>query len=262
MAEGSRHFDEESAVFAALTKIAKRLDELRIPYAVVGGMALFRHGYRRFTEDVDVLVSRDDLKTIHDKLEGLGYLPPHSHSRNLRDTEFGVRIEFLTAGDYPGDGKPKPVAFPEPDDASFEADGVRYINLERLIELKLASGMTSPGRLRDLSDVMELIRSLDLSADFADQLDPYVRAKFHELWQQSRSRYVMLYRNPAVTQDVTNIADLIAIAGDDAETLEEMRDAAVTLDESGDGFARLVTTDPDTAARFDMVEESEFWDAG
>ena len=61
--------------------------------------------------------------TIHAKLEGLGYVPPFSGSKNLRDAEHGVRIEFLIAGEFPGDGKPKPVAFPDPDDVGVEIDG-------------------------------------------------------------------------------------------------------------------------------------------
>ena len=76
LSEGSRHFEEKSAVQDALKKITHRLDTLGIPYAVAGGMALFRHGFRRFTEDVDILVSAESLKLIHQKLDGLGYLPP------------------------------------------------------------------------------------------------------------------------------------------------------------------------------------------
>ena len=62
LSEGSRHFEEDSAVFKALRNIAKRLNDLGIPYVVVGGMALFRHGLRRFTENVDILVRKEDLK--------------------------------------------------------------------------------------------------------------------------------------------------------------------------------------------------------
>ena len=51
---------------------------------------------------------------------GLGYIPPFTGSKNLRDTEHGVRIEFLIAGEFPGDGKPKPVAFPDPAEAGVE----------------------------------------------------------------------------------------------------------------------------------------------
>jgi hypothetical protein len=60
--EGSRHFEKSSAVFKALEKIVRRLEELGIPYAVAGGMALFLHGYRRFTEDVVILVSKEGIQ--------------------------------------------------------------------------------------------------------------------------------------------------------------------------------------------------------
>ena len=151
--QGSRHFEEDSAVFQALRAIAARLKELGIPYAVVGGMALFRHGLRRFTEDVDILVTKADLKTIHDKLEGLGYVPPFPGSKHLRDVTYGVKIEFLTTGDFPGDGKPKPVSFPDPRDVSFDSEGVSYLTLPMLVQLKLASGMTNPMRGKDIVDV-------------------------------------------------------------------------------------------------------------
>ena len=134
-------------------------------------MALFRHGLRRFTEDVDVLVTKEDLKTVHEKLAGLGYLPPFPNSKQLRDTENGVRIEFQMSADYPGDGKPKPQPFPIRG-VSFEADGISYVTLDKLVELKLASGMLSPGRLKDLADVMELIKVLGMPIEFAEQLTP------------------------------------------------------------------------------------------
>ena len=97
-----------------------------------------------------------------------------------------MRIEFLVTGDYPGDGKPKPVAFPDPEQAGIERDGIRWLNLPALVELKLASGMTTPGRLKDLADVQELIRLLRLPADFAEQLQPFVREKYGELWRSGQ----------------------------------------------------------------------------
>src|SRR5215203_218373 len=122
--EGSMHFEKESAVHKTLQNVTRKLDALGVPYAVAGGMALFLHGYRRFTEDVDILVTREGLKRIHDELEGRGYLPPFTGSKNLRDAEYGVKIEFLVAGDYPGDGKPKPVAFPDPAEVRQAVDEI------------------------------------------------------------------------------------------------------------------------------------------
>ena len=93
-----------------------------------------------------------------------------------------MRIDFLVTGDFPGDGKPKPVSFPEPARASIEIDGVRVVTLEKLIELKLASGMTAPDRLKDLADVQELIKARGLPAEFAEGLNPYVREQYLRLW--------------------------------------------------------------------------------
>ncbi len=185
--EGSMHFEQESAVHKTMRKIAKRLDELGIPYAVVGGMALFFHGYRRFTEDVDLLVTREGLQKLHESLEGRGYLPPFTGSKHLRDTDTGVKVEFLTTGDYPGDGKPKPVAFPDPEAARVEIDGVQFLQLPKVVELKLASGMTNIGRLKDLGDVQEMIRVLNLPEALAEQLNPFVRDKYRELWTAVRN---------------------------------------------------------------------------
>ena len=187
------HFEEASAVHRTLRRVVKRLDELGVPYAVAGGMALFLHGFRRFTEDVDILVTKDGLRQIHERLEGLGYVASFAGSKNLRDADTGVRIEFLVSGEYPGDGKPKSVAFPDPTAVGVERDGIRYLSLPKLIELKLASGLTNPLRLKDIADVQELIRLLKLPAGLADQLDPSVRGKYTELW-------MLIEQNPDVPE--------------------------------------------------------------
>ena len=187
LTEGSIFFEDKGAVQQAMRRIAKRLEEIDVPYAIVGGMALFQHGFRRFTEDVDILVTKESIPLIHEKLEGRGYLAPFSGSKNLRDTELGVKIEFLITGGFPGDGKPKPVSFPDPATVAIELEGRKYIPLTTLIELKLASGMTNSNRLKDLADVQEVIKALSLPVEFVDQLHPYVRDKFRELWSPAET---------------------------------------------------------------------------
>jgi len=83
-----------------------------------------------------------------------------------------VRIDVITTGEYPGDGLPKPVSFPDPAEASVELEGVRVIALERLVELKLASGMTAAHRRRDLSDIQDLIRAVKLPEELAESWMP------------------------------------------------------------------------------------------
>lgn len=177
-------FMEDGAVKRTMRTIAAKLDELRIPYGVVGGMALVMHGQERTTIDVDILVTADGLEAVHAALEGLGYVAPFAGSRNLRDAETGVRIEFLVCGNYPGNGKPAPVAFPDPSHCTTVIDGIRVVNLPTFIELKLASGLTGgAARLKDFADVVALIDVLGLPEGTADSLHEYVRPKFLELWR-------------------------------------------------------------------------------
>jgi hypothetical protein len=182
VAQMCRFFMQDDPVHQTLRRIAAKSDELGVAYAIAGGMALGAHRFVRATVHVDILVDTQGLQIIHENLDGRGFVPPFSGSRNLKDVETGVRIEFLVHGQFPGDGKPKPVAFPDPSEAGDLINGIRYLRLTALIEIKLASGMTNSGRLRDLADVQELIRVLGLSRDFSQQLNPYVRGKFEELW--------------------------------------------------------------------------------
>ena len=262
MSEGSIFFQGKSEVQQTLKKIANKLGELGIDYVVVGGMAMFQHGYRRFTDDVDLLVTREGLKEIHQRLEGLGYLPPFQGSKSLRDVENGVTIEFLVTGDFPGDGKPKPVAFPIPGSVVHEMDGIRYISLHALIELKLASGMTNPERMRDLADVIELIKALDLPLAFADSLNFFVRDEFKRLWHVAHppaKRYIILWPRGQHTPRAKSLEDLIVRFASATAVLRSMIADGVTLDsEYSDDYFCLQTTDPVIAKKYDMHDETEF----
>lgn len=186
--EASRFFMGKADVHHALQKVARLLEVDGIPYAVIGALALNDYGYRRMTVDVDLLVTREGLKAFKEKHLGLGYIEKFPGSKGLKDTEHGVTIDFVFSGEYPGDGQPKPVVFPDPATAAVRGERVALLPLPRLIELKLASGMTAPHRIKDLADVVETIRVLELSANLADELDPYVREKYRELWNAAQTR--------------------------------------------------------------------------
>lgn len=178
---------KEGDVYETLRALVKRLDQERLDYAVIGAMALAAHGYRRFTEDVDILLRPDTLVAFREKLLGLGYLPAFPDARKtFRDTRTGVKIEVMTAGEYPGDGKPKPVVFPDPREARVDKDSLWVVGLEKLIELKLASGLSAPHRLKDLADVQELILHLRLPLELASSIDGSVRPEYERLWRAAQ----------------------------------------------------------------------------
>jgi hypothetical protein len=188
--EGARFTEEfhmgKSRVHEALAALAARLDVLEIPYAILGALALNAYGYLRATVDVDVLVTREGLERFRAAVLGRGYVEKFPGSRGLRDTARKVDIDVVLAGDYPGDGLEKPVRFPDPAAVAVKGETFALVPLETLIELKIASGMTAPHRLRDLADVIELIRVNSLPANYRERLHPYVRDRFTELWRAAQ----------------------------------------------------------------------------
>jgi hypothetical protein len=137
----------------------------------------------RSTNGVDLLLdSESDLHKIHGRLLGRGYSRKSPGSRHIREDATRVQFEFRIAGEYPGDGQPKPVALPSPSAVSQrDESGLPFIDLCTLIELKLASAKSAPQRIKDRADVLEIIHVHGLTSDFAGQLDPYVRSEFREL---------------------------------------------------------------------------------
>lgn len=169
----------------ALVKLAGALDALGIPYAIAGAMALGEHGYERVTSDVDVLLTKDGLARFKEANLGRGWVEKFAGSKGLRDTEHNINIDILIAGEFPGDGRPKPVAFPDPK-VAIRGPTIAVLPLEKLVELKLASGMSAAHRLKDLADVQELVKHASLPRDL--RLDPYVQGKYVELWDAAQTK--------------------------------------------------------------------------
>ncbi len=182
-------FMERSPIHQAALRISKTLAGMQIPFAVGGALAAAVHGHVRMTEDVDILLTREGLAAFKKRWLGRGWVEIFPGLKGMRDTEHGVKIDVMLAGDYPGDGKPKPVAFPDPEDAAeLDGHGRPVMALRTLLELKIASGMTAVHRPQDLYDVIRLIRANELDLAYADALHPYVRDKYRELWTASQVR--------------------------------------------------------------------------
>jgi hypothetical protein len=180
-----RFFMGLDEVHAAMRRLCAALEADGIPYAVVGAMAMNAYGYQRVTTEVGVLLTPAGLAAFKARHLGRGWVERFPGSRGLRDTEANVKIDVLLTGDFPGDGKPKPVCFPDPG-LAVRGDGVMLIPVDRLIELKLASGLTNPDRMKDLADVQELVRAARLPLELSEGLDPSVRDKYVEIWHATK----------------------------------------------------------------------------
>jgi hypothetical protein len=174
-------FRGKDQVHKTLRRLVKGLEKARIAYAVLGGMALNAHRYRRVTTDVDVLLTTDGFEEFTRRFVGKGYEQVEGRPRRFTDRKNGVRLDVLLTGLYPGSGQPGPVAFPDPGQVSERIEGIDYVDLPTLIQLKLAAR-----RWRDFADVVELIRHNNLEESFQDRLHPSVRGDYVECLEEKR----------------------------------------------------------------------------
>jgi hypothetical protein len=93
-AEGLRYFKGEGAINKTLTRLASDLEQRGIDYMVIGAVALLAHGYPRFTEDIDLVMTSEGLQKFHDELVGLGYSPAFPGAKKrLRSTADSVSLK-------------------------------------------------------------------------------------------------------------------------------------------------------------------------
>jgi hypothetical protein len=181
-----RFFMGQAEAQKALFKLTAILESEGIPYAVIGALALNAYGHRRATVDVDLILKDSDLAVFKSRHLGRGYAERVPGTGRLIDTEFEVDVDVLSTGLFPGDGKPKPIAFPDPATTAMRGPGFALLPLPRFLELKLASGLSAAHRLHDLADVLNLIRSARLPRELSRELDPWVREKYLELWDAAQ----------------------------------------------------------------------------
>jgi hypothetical protein len=182
LADLRRDMEHKRDLAEALTELVERCQSEGIPFSVVGALAMREHGYVRFTEDIDIVTTREGLDRIHERLIGRGLVPRGPGLRKkLRDSVHGVNIDVITAGEHAGAGD-SPVTYPPPDDAAYGLvkGRVRFATLPALISFKLTSGVWGK-RPKDLVDVQELIKANHLDAAYAQNLIDPLRSKFHEL---------------------------------------------------------------------------------
>jgi hypothetical protein len=138
---------------------------------VLGGIAVFLHGYLRTTGDLDLYTA--DRRRTAEQLEAAGAKWSSTRREHLME---GVRIHTVT-----------------PEDAGHKVErvsiieGVRVVSLKDLIAIKLICGLKNVDRAKDLGDVQELIRAIPLDKRFAGKLPPALRSSFKSLVEAIRA---------------------------------------------------------------------------
>jgi hypothetical protein len=142
-----------------LLRAAKALDDQKIPYAVVGGNAVAAWVARvdeaavRNTQDVDIVLRRDDLEAAKEAMARAGFIYRHVKSIDMfldgPDAKARDAVHILFAGEKIRQDDLLPV--PE----LSEAEGTpafKLLNLEPLVAMKLTSF-----RLKDRVHLLDMI---------------------------------------------------------------------------------------------------------
>lgn len=174
-------FQKNDPVHKTMRRTIKNLEKANIPYALMGGMAVNLHGYRRTTNDVDFLLTSEGFAEFQKRFVPKHYQPTPRRPRRFTDRKNEVIVVFLVTGLFPGAGQPGPIAFPDPSAFRTSVEGMQVIDLVVLIELKLAAR-----RYQDFADVVSLIRAHQLAGTFADRLHSSVRSDYMECLEEKR----------------------------------------------------------------------------
>jgi hypothetical protein len=163
------------------------LEAAGLAHALVDGVAVCLHGYRRNTVDVDVLIRSEDGNAVKEALEQAQFVWDDDQ-REFRSPE-GIPVQFVASHAAAGDDATYNVTFPDPSepDVAMPIDGLPTVTLARLIELKLACGLGNVRRThRDFADVVELIAVHGLGGEFARFLHKSVRPAYRKLLKNAR----------------------------------------------------------------------------
>ena len=107
-------------------------------YAVIGTMAMYYHGYRRFTESIDLVVTPNGLSQFLQVASRVGFSCPVK-DRVVRDLGNGVKVVFFPSGVGPPIHGLGQLPIPCPNTIKETINGTSFASLPALIELYLAS---------------------------------------------------------------------------------------------------------------------------
>ena len=146
---------EESKLLSQVRETDTALKSANVGYMVVGGVAVNAHGVLRATHDLDVMVRAEDSDTLDGVLKTLGY---RSVDRREDLAHYvrpdGLRLDVLFSR--------RPVSarlLKHPKYARYSDLDIPIVSVEGLIGLKVQSFNDDPRRLRDLEDIMRLIKA-------------------------------------------------------------------------------------------------------
>lgn len=147
-------------------EVSQAIDAAGCEGGIVGGIAVFLHGYPRTTVHIDAYVT--ERRRVADELEKRGF---HWTPERRQWEKDDFVVQLLAPEDNIGFHPSR----------YTELQGIRTVSLGDLISMKLCSGTKHVHRTKDLADVVELIKALKLDKGFTPHVAPEYRKDFKTL---------------------------------------------------------------------------------
>jgi hypothetical protein len=162
-----------------LTFLLENFKKYGIRYALMGGFALHAAGYSRATQDIDILILKEDMPKAKKLLLSIGYELLHESEDviNLKGAfkELG-QIDFLLAQRSYTRNMLKRAKECDILNGQFK---VKVITPEDIIGLKVQASVNDPGRsARDRADIEEILKR------HADKLDLKLLREYFSLFNR------------------------------------------------------------------------------
>lgn len=142
-----------------LLKVIKSLNENNAPYILIGGYALFTHGYHRATEDIDLLIPKD--KNVAQKIKVALSVLKDQESLNLPDEWFeegeNIRLADEVVVDLLFNAAGESFESLSDDIEVLDVEGIKIVTLNLNGMLKTKSGH----REKDIVDRLILEKAIN-----------------------------------------------------------------------------------------------------
>jgi len=173
-------YESVKTYYEEMKYISSLFDKYDINHVFIGGALLPMYEYYRNTGDVDILVDKKDKNKI--KNISIGYIKFSDTYRHGIVHKIKTAIDVLYSGDKIGDkGNLK---LPNVDGVKSIQKEIPVLDLKKLIEFKLGSGLYANDRFNDFPDIKYLIKYNKLKKEFIQNIEKELVQKYQELWQE------------------------------------------------------------------------------
>ncbi len=162
--------DGRSPILEVAREITRVCRVAGLDAAIIGGVAVFLHGYERTTTDVDAWCA--DRRAVADALTAEGFTWDEANREFVKD---GIPIHLMTAEEL----NHTPAFFEDRSD-------IHVVSLAELLTLKLKTGVHEMKRAKDLADIVELISARGIDGSYSSQIAKDVRPDFRRIMRKLR----------------------------------------------------------------------------